>query len=198
MCDKLGPDKTWGDPRRAEPTLSLRAHMWEVVKALVWAKPPPNAKFDLVVTHPPKKADGLTQWVVYYLVPFWWAIEDRWEERKASKSCHVDEEKTNETPPQTPEPETTDPYDRPRTKTYDTMQSLSEATALRLTSALSTVVACLVPVVAIAVLTKVSGQTGTRDLLLCITGFAVVFAVLLIVLTQGTASRIDIFAATAA
>ncbi|KAJ4399344.1 hypothetical protein N0V91_009533 [Didymella pomorum] len=85
-------------------------------------------------------------------------------------------------------------FDEPQ-DVCDTVKSMSEATAVRFTSSLSTVVACLLPVVAIAVLTQVKGE---RNLLLCITAFAIIFAVGLIALTQGTSTRTEIFAATAA
>jgi VIT1/CCC1 family predicted Fe2+/Mn2+ transporter len=66
---------------------------------------------------------------------------------------------------------------------------------LRLTSFFSTIIACLLPVIAISVLSQVH---GTRNLLLCLAGFSLVFALGLIAMTQGTSKRTEVFAATAA
>jgi hypothetical protein len=74
-----------------------------------------------------------------------------------------------------------------------TLATYSERGILRFTSSVSIVVACLLPVIAITVLSEVHGQ---RNLLLCLAGFAVMFAIGLIFL--GTGSRIEIFGATAA
>lgn len=82
-----------------------------------------------------------------------------------------------------------------KVKKQKTLETWSETSALRFTSGASTVVACVLPVVAITVLSQLQ---GTRDLLLCIAGFAVIFAVGLIFLTQGTSTRVEIFTATAA
>ncbi|KAJ4986323.1 hypothetical protein SVAN01_08140 [Stagonosporopsis vannaccii] len=189
--DRYGLDRTWGDLGQKELSKSLWPHFLEVFWALILAKAPPPSDASLVVTQPNAKVDGLTKWIGYHLVPLWWEIKDAWVTQQA-KSSTSDVEKTqngshsiggiksNATP---------------TAKTYDTLESISEHTALRFTSGLTTVVACLVPVVAIAVLTQVS---STRDLLLCITGFAVIFAIVLMFVTQGSSSRTEIFAATAA
>ncbi|OCL11259.1 hypothetical protein AOQ84DRAFT_287605 [Glonium stellatum] len=54
---------------------------------------------------------------------------------------------------------------------------------------------CLLPVVAITVLSQLHGY---RDLLLCLAGFVAIFALGLIFLTSGTTTRVEIFTATAA
>jgi cytochrome c biogenesis protein CcdA len=77
----------------------------------------------------------------------------------------------------------------------DTIQIWSEKSALRFTAGVSTVVACLFPIVAI---TALSNLHRTRDLLLCLAGFTVIFAVGLMFLTHGTTKRVEIFTATAA
>ncbi|XTI93541.1 hypothetical protein V2W45_1348020 [Cenococcum geophilum] len=199
VCDWKGPDDTWGnlDAEIAKVPPSLWEQLRKVLKALVWAQPPPKDEaLDLVVTHPQMKIDGLTKWTVYYVVPFWWALRDNWRKKKSSR---LDEEKSTSkrekpTVDLTKEEEEKKKKKEKRKK-EKTLESMSEATALRFTSSLSTVIACLIPVVAIAVLSQLH---GTRDILLCITGFAVIFAVGLIFLTQGTSTRTEIFAATAA
>lgn len=191
ICDKFGPDKTWGSLRRRDASKSLRAQCLQVFVALVWPKEIPTSDDDLVVTMPNTKIDGLTKWVAYHLMPLWWEVTDAWNQKRKGNAGTADAEKTQDTSQTAAESATT----QRKSKAFGTLESISEHAALRFTSALTTVIACLMPVVAIAVLNQVS---GTRDLLLCITGFAVMFAVLLIFLTQGTSSRTDIFAATAA
>lgn len=201
ICGKFGTDKTWGslDPEVDSKALSTRC--WEVFVALVWAKDPPTSDEDLVSTMPDVKIDGLTRWVAYYLAPLWWEIKATGILWRESKTSRQDEESTEPTPKNVKKAKK-DKRGKKGKKSrkrdievLETLESISEHTALRFTSGLTTVTACLMPVVAIAVLTQVS---GTRDLLLCITGFAVMFAILLIFLTRGTSSRTDIFAATAA
>jgi len=192
IYDRYGPDLTWGDLSKKEPAKPLWTQCWEVFWALVLAKAPPPSDGKLVVTQPNVKIDNLTKWVGYHLVPLWWEIKEIWAGNRKINPSNSDIEKPETSPHG---PQSAVPTAESRPKTFDTLESISEHTALRFTSGLTTVMACLMPVVAIAALTQVS---GTRDLLLCITGFAVIFAILLIFLTQGTASRTDIFAATAA
>ena len=186
ICDKFGTDETWGPLEAKSASKSLWARCWEVFWALIWARDPPTSNDDLVVTYPNAKIDGLTKWVAYHFMPLWWEITDVWEGKRKMNSTVPDAEKTQAV---------SQSATKRKSKPTDTLEFVSENAALRFTSSLTTVIACLMPVVAIAVLTQVS---GTRDLLLCITGFAVMFAVLLIFLTQGTSSRTEIFAATAA
>jgi len=191
---RTGFDTTWDEPK---PTQSRWHQAKSVLMALLLAKTPPKSELNLVLTHPDANVDGLTKWVVYYLMPFYWKIRDTRRQRKVPQPLSASELETIHVEQQDPEAShNSQPVKRKRQRRDPkTIESVSEATALRFTSALSTVIACLIPVVAIAVLTQVK---GTRDLLLCITGFAVIFAVGLIFLTQGTSSRTEIFAATAA
>lgn len=165
--------ETYGDREDLEHTSSFRT----VLSALIWAKPPPKGTFDLVVTQPKAKIDGLTKWIVYYLCPYWFSIGGRLpakadEEEQCAGVRHEKHDQAN-----------------------NTVERISEGAALRLTTNFSTILACLIPVVAIVVLKQLS---HTRDLLLCITGFAVFFAAGLIFVTRGTSSKTEIFAATAA
>jgi hypothetical protein len=75
----------------------------------------------------------------------------------------------------------------------DTLATYTERGILGFTYSVSIVFACLLPVIAITVLSEVHGQ---GNLSLCLTGFAVLFAVGLINL--GTGSRIELFGATVA
>lgn len=195
-----GMDKTWGDASDAGVPDNLWTHFRIVLSALIWAKSSPETHSDLVVTHPETKIDGLSKWMVYNLAPLYWTWQDKRRNEQQGRlaasqarkgltemvpnSTIFDSEAQGQTPPH--KTDLRDP---------NTVKSISESTAMRFTSSLSTVVACLLPVVAIAVLTQVKGQ---RNLLLCITAFAIIFAVGLLSLTQGTSTRTEIFAATAA
>ncbi|KAJ4338826.1 hypothetical protein N0V87_003741 [Didymella glomerata] len=204
VISKGGPDETWGKFENEASTDSLWKNFGTTIRALVLAKPPPKADLDLVVTHPKTKIDGLSKWMVYNLAPFYWTWQ-RQKQRAHRKRLQEQQEAIEAA--RGPEPsirswavenaneKDVQPESEAEQEEQHTFESMSEHTALRFTSALSTVIACLIPVIAIAVLTQVS---GTRNLLLCITGFAIVFAILLISLTQGTTSRTEIFAATAA
>ena len=70
----------------------------------------------------------------------------------------------------------------------------SDNALLRFTSAVATVVSCVLPTVAIGVLTT---ARGTVETLLYIGGFTALFAIGLMCLTNET-SRVQIFTATAA
>ncbi|KAF3038216.1 hypothetical protein E8E11_005654 [Didymella keratinophila] len=75
-----------------------------------------------------------------------------------------------------------------------TLEGRGRAPFFRIISGFSTTFACLMPVIAITALAQLS---RTRDLL-CITGFAVLFAISLIYLADRSTSRMEIFTATAA
>ncbi|KAK0711965.1 hypothetical protein B0H67DRAFT_304048 [Lasiosphaeris hirsuta] len=79
-------------------------------------------------------------------------------------------------------------------KGKDTFETHSESNMLRFTSAVATVVACLLPTLAISILTTARGMTET---LLYIGGFTALFSVGLMALATET-SRVQIFTATAA
>lgn len=201
VCNDTGADNTWGDVKDPGVPASLWQHCQTVLTDLLLSRPPPRTGHDLVVTHPENKIDGLSRWIVYNLVPLYWTWRDKRELEKQKRRGAAMQSIDNVSE-KIPNPSVFDteaqgekPVLRQPQEIRNTMKSMSETTAVRLTSSLSTVIACLLPVVAIAVLTQVKGE---RNLLLCITAFAVIFAVGLIALTQGTSTRTEIFAATAA
>ncbi|OCK99373.1 uncharacterized protein K441DRAFT_539637 [Cenococcum geophilum 1.58] len=179
-----GLENTWGDiytdPDKHAP--SLWRQFGRLLWTLIWAQPPPTDGLDLATTKPQAKIDGLTRWVVWYFIPFYTALRKHQQKKKKERS-DVEKAATG----------ASGWVDK--VKKQKTLETWSETSALRFTSGASTVVACVLPVVAITVLSQLQ---GTRDLLLCIAGFAVIFAVGLIFLTQGTSTRVEIFTATAA
>ena len=208
---------SWGNVDNSErkPNQSLWKQFRNLLWTFIWPQPPPRDNdLDLVVTRPQANIDGLTRWVVWRLIPFYVAWRNHREERKENKRCDSDIEMeangasggsdrpkrkwwkpkklaTSNTELRIKEPEQ---WRRKVTK-EDTIQIWSEKSALRFTAGVSTVVACLFPIVAI---TALSNLHRTRDLLLCLAGFTVIFAVGLMFLTHGTTKRVEIFTATAA
>jgi hypothetical protein len=189
-----GEQNTWGYLYETEEeTGSLKWQFLKMIWALIWSQPTPSDDLDLVSTLPPRKIDGFSRWVASRFVPFWANYKKHKQNRRDNNNSNAsDEAKTQDdahivAPPQRPKPS--------KEFSKETLAKYSERGILRFTSAVSTIVACLLPTVAITVLSQLH---GTRDLLLTIAGFAVIFAVGLIFLTNGTASRIDIFTATAA
>jgi len=205
-------DDCWGSlsehlQRKKE---SLWTQFWHTILGLIWPRPPPEDDLDLVVTRPPGRVDGLTRWVVWHFIPFWVELKRRtqrpgrqsdpekdandstsrstWRRRKARNSKNV-AEPNGELKIQDPA------HWRKKTTKQPTIQTWSEISALRFTAGISVLVACLLPVAAIVVL---ANMHSTRDLLLCLAGFTVIFAVGLMFLTAGTISRVEIFTATAA
>lgn len=178
-----GEENTWGSLYETPPPTKS---FGEVVWRLIWSKPDPPSKLDLASTTPKTKVDSLSRWAATSAVP-WWAdtFVPRWKKWWGNQNGESDAEKIAQA-------------GRPNNKSRDelardTLTKYSGESILRFTSSITTVVACLLPTIAITVLSQVHGQ---QNLLLCLAGFAVVFAAGLIFL--GTASRVEIFGATAA
>jgi len=210
--------ETWGDysedPDKDAPSLwTLWRQFWTVIQRFIWLQPPAD-DLDLVVTRPQGKIDGLTRWSVWYLIPFLESVRKYREENRMKKNeegAQQDVEKCTKSNPNRrhwPKRKPVKAGKQARlngalrlnlggrqVKKRKTIETWSEKTVLRITSGVSTVVACLLPVVAISVLSQLH---GLRNLLLCLAGFSVIFAVGLIFLTQGTSTRVEIFTATAA
>ncbi|KAI9861065.1 MAG: hypothetical protein M1813_005494 [Trichoglossum hirsutum] len=192
----VGEQNTWGDlytdPDEGAP--SLRRQFWTVLWTFIWPQPPPTNDLDLVVTRPARKVDGFTRWVACYFIPFYedfCQYREEKETEKLRKRAGPDLEKHPKGVSAPVRPENW----VPKVKKQKTLETWSEKSMLRFTSSVSTVIACLLPTVAIIVLSQIH---GTRNLLLCLAGFAVIFAAGLIFLTNGTSSRVEIFTATAA
>lgn len=209
-------EKIWGDYCKEDPDegpQSLWREFWTVIWRFVWLQPRED-DLDLVVTRPQNKIYGLTRWAVWYLIPFIESVR-KYREVKREKKDELrepqDVEKSTKSNPNRRHllkrrlvkfgkqarlngaPKLN--LARAQVKKRNTIETWSEKTVIRITSGISTVVACLLPVVAIAVLSQLH---RLRDLLLCLAGFAVIFAIGLIFLTQGTTTRVEIFTATAA
>jgi hypothetical protein len=182
-----------------EDEMERKGLRWQcllLLRNLFWKPVPKQKKLNLVVPRPGRKVDGLTKWVANEFVPFWQCFLDSTIYR--NKGRNSDEEKgrkrssgstTTETVCSEIEP------NRSLGSEQKTLNTYSEDRMLRFTSAVATVIACLLPTVAIAVLAKLH---TTADLLGVIAVFTAIFAMGLMLLTDAGTSRVEIFTATAA
>ncbi|KAF1972000.1 hypothetical protein BU23DRAFT_364109, partial [Bimuria novae-zelandiae CBS 107.79] len=191
--DQNGPVSTWGLlQKNSDDDLGS---LWSQFRKLLWGllslRGPAKSKRDpdLALTAPQSQIDGLTHWLATELTPFRRALTKK---RKANrKSSDIEQTVGND-------PKNSKASVAPwaaKVRKEETLVSWSENSALRWTSGISTIVACLLPVVAISVLSQLR---GLKALLLCLAGFTLVFALGLVVLTQGVRKNTDIFTATAA
>lgn len=203
----------WGDYTKKK--VQEKAIKWQFVDLLrniFWPPPPQTNTSDLIVPRQGHKVDGLTRWVANEFVPFWHNVKKAlWHEKKEAipsesslpttepvSQTSIEKTKTNisfrfwvsrkRNSDGTPEAIS-------KQKERSDFTVYSEARMLRFTSAVATVIACLLPTVAIAVLSKV--QTN-KELLGLIAAFTAIFAMGLMALTEAGTSRVDIFTATAA
>ncbi|CAG8953878.1 hypothetical protein HYFRA_00010839 [Hymenoscyphus fraxineus] len=184
QCINGGQERyTWGNICGKEPPPKS---FKEVIWSLIWSKPDPPCTLDLASTHPKAPVDSLSRWVAGSFVPWWADWKPWWADWKEARKRNKESDAEKTTAPESPR-KTRDQIAR------DTLTRYSGASIVRFTSSLTTVVACLLPTIAITVLSQVH---GLGNLLLCLAGFAIVFAAGLIFL--GTASRVEIFGATAA
>jgi len=190
---RYGLENTWGDLYHPSvdvwnPYKQLK-HLWT---RLFWASTPEKDDLDLVATAPQNKIDGLTRWIVCDLMTSW---KDWREYRKNEKPERTTDVENSSTASGASNPVVNPENWLEKVAKEDTLETWNDNVPLRITSGISTIIACLLPVVAITILSQLH---GLRNLLLCLAGFAFLFAVVLIFLTQGTSSRTEIFAATAA
>jgi hypothetical protein len=206
-----GPgSKSWEalDSEATPQRNSLWSRTWGIIRSPFWTPTPEKSKFDLVVPRAGTKVDGLARWVANEFVPYYQYLKDR---KENLKQASVDEEsgtdkvkekercasstKGNRTfgvfpsfKPKSSAQKAADP-EKP------TITSYREGPMLRFTSFIATIVACLLPTVAIAVLAQLH---TIGELLGIIAVFTAVFAGGLMMLVDSGTSRVEIFTATAA
>ena len=140
-----GDELAWGDYKNsAEDNASpLHTQLWNVLKRLIWLKPLAEDDLDLIVTRPQKHVDGLTKWAVWYLIPFYECEREhriqKWEAKKALEAQQDLEKQTKAQALNL----------GGKVKKGETVETWSETTVVRMKSGVATVVACLLPVVAI-------------------------------------------------
>lgn len=171
----------WGDLYSKEKLPDpLMQRIWLLLRSIFWPpKAPPNT-LDLVSTRPLRNIDGLTRWVQQKWIPFY-------------HECRTSPSQTNTSDPSAIE-ENRQGRGKDGNPLFD-LECYSGRTMLRFTSYVATVVACILPTLAIGVLATAH---GTTHILLYIGGFTALFAIGLIVLTNPDTTRVEIFTATAA
>lgn len=181
----LDLEHTWGDLYATDTAPSPWRWGARVLLAMFWtteSKEKSNYEH-LAWTAPQVKVDGLTRWAAAELTP-WWRVFRKYWRKKLRRSVVRDLENPAAALTQLRK------VGKEKSLVY-----WSEKPALRVTEIISILVACLLPVISVWVLAKVD---GLNNLLWCITGFAFLFVLGLIFVTQGTSTRTEIFAATAA
>lgn len=191
--------KSWGNPTKDYPVAPLRKQFFELLLSLVWTRKHKSDEMDavldaLVVPCPGKEHDGLTRWVANEFVPFWVNVKDAYPDffdkcsRKSRRCCGIlPFTNPTESGAQT---SSTDEYD-----TGPTLNSYTETRMVAFTSSVATIIACLLPTLAIAALSKLQ---QTAEILGVIAVFTAIFAIGLMFMTGGGTSRVEIFTATAA
>jgi hypothetical protein len=193
-----------------EPTLEMLS--LRLLRSIFWAEKSEKSHLDLVVPRKSKDVDGLTRWVASEFVPFWHRLckafkrtENPVRDEEGLPSAVIEKRPSNtstfsqrmwEALRRKKSPEVTQvEISEDARKAQPTLITYSMSRMLRFTSFVATVVACLLPTVAIAVL---STMHTTAELLGFIALFTAIFAIGLMVLTDSGTSRTEIFTATAA
>ncbi|KAK0703019.1 hypothetical protein B0T26DRAFT_756609 [Lasiosphaeria miniovina] len=128
--------------------------------------------------------DGFTRWIGYQWIPFWHTLRNP---QPRAEGDGDPEKATNNNTSATSRQSSADNDDVPAIYAGSTMQMVASFTA--------TIVACVLPTLAIAILAQ---QEHMLQRLLYIGGFTVAFAVMLMALTDCSTSRVHVFTATAA
>lgn len=182
---------------------SLARQFLNVLCTLFWTQKPEKNNLDLIVPRKGQEVDSLARWVADEFIPFWHNLRNsrRDTNRQKENGSSGDIRRPPILPQTEPTPqvnmqEVTPEEKHQRANTVQpTLTCYSEDRILRFTSSVATVIACLLPTLAITVLTLLS---TTAELLGLIAVFTGVFAIGLLFLTDGTRSRVEIFTATAA
>jgi len=164
----------------------LRWHLLRLVKSPFVSGTPEEVCPDLVTPQQPEKIDGLTRWVANDWVPFWDFLCE-WISGKAPKKPEADIEAAKK--------KKVDKKINHQNEPGPTLVTYSMNVMLRFTSLVATLVACLLPIIAITVLSKMHTSAKILGYMAL---FTALFALGLMSLTPPGTSRTEIFTATAA
>lgn len=212
-----GPgQESWGDLGNPESDKPFKAHLIRFLRSLTifWAEEPPKKSHpDLVVPRRVNDIDGFTRWVTHEWVPFWHCLRGKiWkgkgrpegnekglptntqsEQRRRHYSAGSDSSSFSLWLSQlTSHPE---PNKRDTSEQSPSLTSYRMSRIYAFTSFVTTIVACLLPTAAIAILSTIHSEPKIIGFIAL---FTAIFAIGLMGLTNPGTSRKDIFTATAA
>ncbi|CZR53457.1 uncharacterized protein PAC_03335 [Phialocephala subalpina] len=206
--DITGPgQKSWGDisDKNDMDSKTLWRQFGGVLRSILWEEKSNTVHVDLVVPRKDKDIDPLTRWVKIHGMPFWHNVLEAYHE--AEDSAKNKRRWTswiflliffglNKEPVELPTPNArADGKKRSPSITSSVNITYSLQRMIRFTNFVATIVACLLPIIAIVVLAKLHTQA---KILGFIALFTAVFAVGIMWLTGSSTSRTEIFTATAA
>jgi hypothetical protein len=196
---------SWGELNTPDiPPMPLNSQFRRLVRTIFWEKETDKVDLGLVVPRKNKEVDGLTRWVYSEGVPFWEGVCGKWNPfwkdvhikwnhfwepteglpqwlsdlgRKVSNASQITEKSENTT------------QEKTKIVTYRVKRLVA------FTSFVTTVVASLLPIVAIVVLSKMHEQPMILGFIALFTGL---FTMGLMILTPSGTSRTEIFTASAA
>lgn len=183
---------TWGRlSGTTEIEKSLPSLIWGLITGFFKSPYSEREKVDkewpehLIVPRTGRKPDGLTLWVAHSFLPLYHHLRNTYRElhKKMPELPKWNSPQASKKPKELPD----------RTLKHN-LTAYSENWILRVTSILTTVVACLLPTVAISILARVHTMSMILGLIAL---FTAIFAVGLVLLSSGS-SRVEIFTATAA
>jgi len=178
----------FGDPKGNLSFAELFSQAWEgfLSRVMFWRPRPPRTRSDLVAPRPGVKIDAVAGWIAYTLIPWMSCFAARVAEMVGNMRAFSKRTSDAEAGPRT----------RPK-RPLDDIIPIPVAAVNKVTSLIATVVACVLPTVAIGVLTTTTSTDSTLHKLLWIGSFTILFALGLTAFTNEV-SRVQIFMAAAA
>jgi hypothetical protein len=203
----LGPGAdSWGNLATKEDDHKDVSIAWEIlglIGGLILPQKDSNDRtLDLVATGPSPKIDPFTNWLMSRYIPFIQKIQQGSSRRRRRQIRHRNDieaqaQNSIETQSQRPTlvPDLTAQNSIKTQSQGPTLVTYSYSMFGTFTSSVSTMFTCLLPTIAITILAQLH---RLRDLLLCLAGFTALFALAVPYLTRGSATKMEIFVASAA
>nr|CDP32742.1 Putative isoleucyl-tRNA synthetase [Podospora anserina S mat+] len=179
----------WGDQQKKPEPPPLRQQFMNLIS--FWNKTEPPTRADLVAPRWRKDVDGLTRWLAEELIPFREAVKNPHKREADDSESTAGQEGSEKT--STNHVEDADKEAQKRRSRTDNVRAYSGDTLLKLTYRGATLVACMLPIVAILCLSIVPNLYHKLAMITC---FTVLFAIAVMCMTEGT--RVQVFTATSA
>ncbi|KAK4650957.1 hypothetical protein QC762_701100 [Podospora pseudocomata] len=179
----------WGDQQKKPEPPPLRQQFMNLIS--FWNKTEPPTRADLVAPRWRKDVDGLTRWLAEELIPFREAVKNPHKREADDSESTAGQEGSEKT--STNHVEDADKEAQKRRSRTDNVRAYSGDTLLKLTYRGATLVACMLPIVAILCLSIIPNLYHKLAMITC---FTVLFAIAVMCMTEGT--RVQVFTATSA